>query len=100
MHYYRALIMLNGPVLTQLLDLVVSSSQADDEAKSLLEQCVPTLQSDLVVLEHLHQIICVISRAEGFMNQNNISWLCNHASTNQYHPTTIDNNTDKKQVQY
>lgn len=82
MHYYRALIMLNGPVLTVLLDIVVASSHGDAEVKSLVEQCVPTLRGDLVALESLHQMLSVSSQSESFLNHHNMWWFCNHASTN------------------
>ncbi|CAN9242268.1 unnamed protein product [Alternaria alternata] len=78
-HYYRALIMLNGPVIKNLLDIVVNSSRADEADESLFEQCVPTIKSDLVVLENLNHILCIISQSEEFMNHNNVQWISNHA---------------------
>ncbi|CAN9174111.1 unnamed protein product [Alternaria alternata] len=78
-HYYRALIMLNGPVIKNLLDIVVNSSRADEADESLFEQSVPTIKSDLVVLENLNHILCIISQSEEFMNHNNVRWISNHA---------------------
>jgi len=78
-HYYRALIMLNGPAIKNLLDIVANSSYADEADECLFEQCVPTIKSDLVVLENLNHILCIISRSEEFMNHNNVRWISNHA---------------------
>jgi hypothetical protein len=99
-HYYRALIMLNGSVVKQLLDIVISSSRLDEAAESLFEQCVPTVKSDLAVLENLHEILCVVSQAEDFMNHNNARWLSNHASKNWRYVVIKCSNTNGKQVRY
>ncbi|KAF1922260.1 uncharacterized protein M421DRAFT_379949 [Didymella exigua CBS 183.55] len=81
MHYYRALILLNGPVLTQVLDIAIGSSHTNAEAVPFVEHCLPTLRSDFVALENMHQILSVLSQSEDFLNQNNMWWLCNHASS-------------------
>jgi hypothetical protein len=99
-HYYRALIMLNGPVIKNLLDIVVNSSRADEADESLFEQCVPTIKSDLVVLENLNHILCIISQSEEFMNHNNVRWISNHACKDRRYTAIRYSNTNEKQVQY
>ena len=97
-HYYRALIMLNGPVIKNLLDVVVGSSSVDEADESLFEQCVPTIKSDLVVLENLNQILCIISQSEEFMNHNNIRWISNHACKERRYTAMRYSNTNEEQV--
>ena len=99
-HYYRALIMLNRPVIERLLDISVSSSSLDEAAESLFEQCVPTVKSDLVVLENLNQIICIISQSEHFITHNNIQWISNHACKYRRYAAIRDSNINEKQVRY
>lgn len=99
-HYYRALIMLNGPVIKNLLDVVVGSSSVDEADESLFEQCVPTIKSDLVVLENLNQILCIISQSEEFMNHNNVRWISNHACKDRRYTAIRQSNTNEKQVRY
>jgi hypothetical protein len=99
-HYYRALIMLNGPVIKNLLDIVVNSSRADEANESLFEQCVPTIKSDLVVLENLNHILCIISQSEEFMNHNNVRWISNHACKDRRYTAIRQSNTNEKQVRY
>lgn len=99
-HYYRALIMLNGPVIKNLLDIVVNSSRADEADESLFEQSVPTIKSDLVVLENLNHILCIISQSEEFMNHNNVRWISNHACKDRRYTAIRYSNTNEKQVQY
>jgi hypothetical protein len=99
-HYYRALIMLNGPVIKDLLNIVVGSSSVDEAAESPFEQCVPTIKSDLVVLEKLNQILCIISQSEEFMNHNNVRWISNHACKDRRYTAIRYSNTNEKQVRY
>ena len=99
-HYYRALIMLNGPVIKNLLDVVVGSSSVDEADESLFEQCVPTIKSDLVVLENLNQILCIISQSEEFMNHNNVRWISNHACKDRRYAAIRYGSIDEKQVRY
>ena len=99
-HYYRALIMLNGPVIKNLLDVVVGSSSVDEADESLFEQCVPTIKSDLVVLENLNQILCIISQSEEFMNHNNVRWMSNHACKDRRYAAIRYGSIDEKQVRY
>ena len=100
MHYYRVLIMLNGPVLSQLLDLAVNHATTDDDLQSLFEQCVPVLTNNFGVLKSLHQILCVTARAENFLNQNNAWWLSNHAGNPPCYVLQQDGMTDNAQDRY
>jgi hypothetical protein len=99
-HYYRALIMLNGPIIERLLGISVSSSSLDEAAQSLFEQCVPTIKNDLVVLENLNQIISIISQSEDFINHNNVRWMSNHACKDRRYAAIRYGSIDEKQVRY
>ncbi|CAN9131950.1 unnamed protein product [Alternaria alternata] len=99
-HYYRALIMLNGPIIERLLGISVSSSSLDEAAQSLFEQCVPTIKNDLVVLENLNQIISIISQSEDFINHNNVRWMSNHACKDRRYAAIRYGNINEKQVRY
>jgi hypothetical protein len=70
--------LLNGSVLTKLLDLTVNEL-IPEKSGILFEQCFPLVRHELVVLQHTHHIISIVLRqGDGFINQNNMWWACSH----------------------
>lgn len=85
-HWYRALVILNGPVLTRLLDLAVNDSRLGDDANTIFDQCAPIVKHEFTILHNLQDCLsAVLARGDGFIDQNNAWWLCNHTGTPRHY---------------
>lgn len=77
-HYYRASLLLNGSVMTNLLELVVNENLTGKQS-TLLDQCIPLIKHELLALQNTHKVFCLVLRqGESFINQNNMWWTCSH----------------------
>lgn len=89
-HYFRALMLLNGPVLTKLLDCAVSESVSEAESQMLFEQCIPVIRHETSLLQDAHKVLFVSStKGESFLDQSNAWWLCNHAGKWDLHHNDV-----------
>lgn len=77
-HYYRVVLLMNGPVLIALMKETRYGSQ-DRSAEVLLEQAVPIIRQHFGTLRDLHSVMkAVLSYDSTFLDQNNAWWLCNY----------------------
>jgi hypothetical protein len=77
-HYYRTLMLIDGPILTILLDLVVHD-KLTEQWGFLFDQCIPLVGQELLILRNTHHVLSLVLRkGESFINVNNIWWACSH----------------------
>jgi hypothetical protein len=79
--YYRLLLLVNFPLLTAFLSLVIKERKSEREFTFLLEAAVPVVKNDLMAANELRGIIHAITTCvKPFLDRNAAWWTCNYTS--------------------
>lgn len=73
-HFYRAVLLVNGPVI-----LAVLRKTMCEELPDLLENIVPIVRHEFTTIRNLHYVLSTaLSHPRGFLDQNAAWFLCNY----------------------
>lgn len=79
-HYHRAVILLNAPLLMLTLINVVNDTDRRDSFEAFMDHIIPIVASSYENARHLLYAINIASRAtDSLLDQNNAWWLCNYS---------------------
>ena len=86
LYYYRALMLINSPLLLAVLRYV-SNPQRDADVNMHLNVAMSLLQNYLRAIIDFHKLLCgILSLHRAFLRCNAVWWLCNYMSILVLHP--------------